>query len=116
MSKLEFVEYTGRYPNLCSGRLFVRIDGKLFSFGNYCRGKKGKTSDDGVPNYPKFWTSGGHIWGDDKGNMGSVDAPWRLEIREFDEPEFPVDIKELLPQLIELFNDNVEPGCCGGCI
>ena len=116
MSKLEFVEYTGRYPNLCSGRLFVRIDDKLVSFGDYCLDEKGKTSDEGVPNYPGFWKSGGGIWGDDKGNMGSAEAPWRLEIRSFDEPEFPKAIRAVLPELIKLFNDNVEPGCCGGCI
>lgn len=116
MSKLEFVEYTGRYPHLCSGRLFVRIDDKLVSFGNYCLGEKGKTSDEGVPNYPKFWGSGGHIWVDDEGHMGGVDAPWRLESWRLDEPNVPKAIRALLPELIELFNDNVEPGCCGGCI
>ena len=35
MAKVEFVEYTGRYPNRCSGRLFVKIDGKMISFGDY---------------------------------------------------------------------------------
>lgn len=64
MSKIEFVEYTGRYPNLCSGRLFVKVDGKMISFGSYCLGAKGKTKDKGVPNYPAFWSSGGGIYYD----------------------------------------------------
>ena len=116
MSKLEFVEYTGDYPNLCSGRLFVRIDGKLVSFGDYCLGVKGKTDDKDVPNYPKFWTPGGHIYATEDWDMGAVQEPWELSVWRYDEPKFPEDIKELLPQLIDLFNENVDYGCCGGCI
>ena len=33
---VEFISYTGRYPNLCSGILTLRIDGKEVTFGyNY---------------------------------------------------------------------------------
>ena len=27
-NRVEFVSYSGRYPNLCSGTLVLRIDGK----------------------------------------------------------------------------------------
>jgi hypothetical protein len=30
---IEFVSYNGKYPNLCSGKLTVKIDGKEVSFG-----------------------------------------------------------------------------------
>lgn len=107
---LEFVEYTGRYPNLCSGRLFVRINGVLVSFGNYCLGEKGKTPDEGVQNYPDFWHSGGHL----NRNWCAVQYPWELS-DWIKEDQFPPEIRKLLPLLIDLFNENVPYGCCGGC-
>ncbi len=116
MSKFEFVEYTGRYPNLCSGRLFIRIDGKLVSFGDYCLGEKGKTSDEGVPNYPEFWVSGGSCWIDKEGNEGGTEAEWKMAINEWDKDKFPPEIKELLQEILELFNENVPWGCCNGCL
>ena len=110
MKKLEFVEYTGRYPTLCYGRLFVRIDGKLVSFGDYCLDEKGETPDKDIPNYPDFWQSSGYLDED----WCAVQGPW--EISDWiKEEEFPPEIRNLLPQLIELFNENVPHGCCGGC-
>lgn len=116
MSKIEFVEYTGRYPNRCSGRLFVKIDGKMISFGDYCLGEKGKTKDKRVPNYPAFWTTGGGIyyendWDDDE----IEEAPWELDV-EYVIGKYPDDIVRLLPELLRIFNENVPWGCCGGCI
>ena len=113
MKKLEFVEYTGRYPNLCSGRLFVKIDGKLVSFGKYFLGEKGKTDDTNVPNYRAFWITGGWVkfyddWEEDVGE-GDWKACWKDE-------DYPKEIAELLPRLLELFNENVPHGCCGGCV
>ena len=116
MSKVEFVEYTGRYPNRCSGRLFVKIDGKLVSFGNYCLGEKGKTNDKRVPNYPAFWRTGGSIyyendWDDDE----IEEAPWELDV-QYVIGKYSDDIVRLLPELIRIFNENVPWGCCGGCV
>lgn len=113
MAKVEFVEYTGRYPNLCSGRLFVLIDKRMTSFGNYCLGERGRTSDEGVPNYPEFWQSGGWVkfyddWEEDVG-----EGPWEIRGNIKDYPE---DIQRLLPELIRIFNENVPWGCCGGCV
>jgi hypothetical protein len=113
MQKLEFVEYTGRYPNLCSGRLFVKIDGKLVSFGNYCLGEKGKTDDTNVPNYHAFWITGGWVkfydnWEEDVGE-GDWKACWKEE-------NYSKEIVKLLPRLLKLFNKNVPHGCCGGCV
>ena len=34
---VEFVSYTGNYPNLCSGDLTLRIDGKEVNFKSYMR-------------------------------------------------------------------------------
>lgn len=32
--KIEFVDYNGEYPTLCSGVLTVLIDGKEYKFGH----------------------------------------------------------------------------------
>lgn len=113
MSKIEFVEYTGCYPNLCSGRLFVKIDGKMISFGSYCLGKKGKTKDRGVPNYPSFWTSGGSVTFDEDWSEDVEEGPWKVSIWE---DGWNDDMKKLLPELIRIFNEHVPWGCCGGCV
>jgi hypothetical protein len=112
---LEFVEYTGRYPNLCSGRLFVKIDGKLVSFGNYCLGRKGKTDDTNVPNYPYFWFSGGNAGVDMDGDEYVSRAKWKLSSYG-GKNVYPPEIEKLIPRLLKLFNKHVPHGCCGGCI
>ena len=113
MKKLEFVEYTGRYPSLCSGRLFVKIDGKLVSFGDYCLGEKGETDDTNVPVYKRFWVSGGSVTFDSDWNEYVADGEWEACWKE---ENYPKEIADVLPKLLELFNENVPHGCCGGCV
>ena len=43
---VEFVEYTGKWPNLCSGILVLKIDGKEETFGV-------------DQSHPKFWHPAG---------------------------------------------------------
>ena len=53
---VEFVSYTGEYPNLCRGVLTLCIDGEEVRFGHdYGVFESWKT--DG--NYDKFWVTGG---------------------------------------------------------
>ena len=53
---VEFVSYTGAYPNLCRGVLTLRIDNKEVRFGHdYSIFESWKT--DG--NYDAFWVTGG---------------------------------------------------------
>lgn len=47
--RIEFVSYTGRYPNLCSGVLTLLINGKEVTFGPEWKGAE----------FPTFWASGG---------------------------------------------------------
>lgn len=103
MSKptLKFVSYTGSYPNLCSGILTVTIDGKPVEFG-YSFAQFG---------LPKFWRSGGSVTFDDGWNECVKRGPWEL-----DPDALPNDLLPLGQQLIDLFNANVEKGCCGGCV
>lgn len=100
---IKFVSYTGKYPCLCSGILTLNIDGKDTTFGYLC----GEHTD-----YDRFWVSGGSCgFNDDFSDPYVFGAPW--EIREEYLPEF---LKEHADELIDIFNENVEYGCCGGCL
>ena len=104
--KLEFVSYDGKYPNLCSGTLIVKIDGKEVSFEGYSR-------NDEHSIYPKFWVSGGSVTFDDDWNESVSQDDWQLQV---DEKNYPPEIYAVLPMLIDLMNVNVHNGCCGGCV
>jgi hypothetical protein len=86
------ISYNGKYPCLCSGKLVVEIDGKIWDFGDYCL------------------ESGGRVW---------FDKDWRDHVEEgrwnvHNWPEgFPVELKEAV---IDAVNAEVPHGCCGGCV
>lgn len=46
---VKFVSYIGSYPNLCSGKLTLEIEGETVSFGYF------------ADSLPPFWTSGGWL-------------------------------------------------------
>lgn len=62
---VNFVSYTGSYPNLCGGVLTLEIDGKEITFG-YGFNSKDKLT------YRPFWSSGG-------GLMPNYDGAWQDE-------------------------------------
>ena len=99
---VKFVKYTGKYPALCFGTLILNIDGKEVSFGSL------------EGDYLGFWTSGGcvHVPYGDNGEEESVEeGPWII-----DEDEIPEQYRKYSKEIVEIFNDNVPWGCCGGCI
>ena len=85
---VEFVSYTGKYPNLCRGVLTLCIDGEEVRFGhNYGVFESWKT--DG--NYDEFWVTGGECgfyngWSDAYVNYGE----WIV-----DEDELPAKYKKI---------------------
>ena len=86
------IEYDGQYPNLCSGRLIVTVDGKKWVFPDYCLSSKGYVSFDA----------------DFREEVG--DGPWSIS-------EYPKDFPENLKQAVEdAVNESVRYGCCGGCV
>ena len=100
MRDIEFVSYDGKYPNLCRGTLVLRIDGKEYSFRNSL-------------------DSGGMVTHD--GNFNN----WNVYVDEWlfsPENDFSEEIKNLNLTEAEkkwiriLINENVEWGCCGGCV
>lgn len=94
---VEFVSYDGKYPNLCSGTLHLKIDGKSFFFG---------------PDKPFdiFWSSGGHC-GFRNGEALVTHGEWKIDV-----DDLPDELKPYTAEIDEVFNDNVRQGCCGGCI
>lgn len=105
-NKVEFVSYTGKYPNLCSGVLTLLINGKECKFGYSSR----EGGDEEY--YPRFWTSGGrvyftHGWRDEHVEHGE----WEIDVESLAE-----EFWDVAPEIDRVFNENVPYGCCGGCL
>ena len=114
---IKFISYTGRYPTLCSGTLTVEIDWKEVKFGHEaCRYNFKTDSYDDDPDHThleKFWCSGGGL---QRNYEGAYEGKWELDPYYTREANYPEEIKKLLPELLKVFNENVEHGCCGGCL
>lgn len=91
MRKIEFVNYDGSYPTLCSGTLTLKVDGVEMAV------KCGLVS-------------GGWVSFDENWDEHVQDGPWEVE---FNDDFFT---KEEQEYIVSLVNDNVEWGCCGGCV
>ena len=95
MQVVEFVSYDGECPNLCSGKLVVKINGVEYSFD-------------------RCLSSGGSV---------SFDEDWSEEVTEGEWTfSFPYDQdksifnESLRRQIEQEVNYNVQYGCCGGCV
>lgn len=98
-SHVKFVSYTGCYPSLCIGVLTLEIDGEKYTFGS---SYKEPESD-----FDSFWSSGGGITHDYETFTGE----WEVDV-----DRLPEQFRKYATEIDEVFNDNVEWGCCGGCI
>lgn len=86
------VQYDGKYPNLCSGKLIVTIEDKKWIFPDYCLSSNGTVS---------------------------FDDDWNAEVTEGDWgiTKWPNDFPELLKDdVIDAVNSHIPHGCCGGCL
>jgi hypothetical protein len=92
MSRVKFVSYDGAFPNLCSGTLILNVDGKNITFPDYCL------------------SSGGNVSFDDEMNEEVTEGEW--SISKFPE-SFPFELRQ---EATDIVNENVEYGCCGGCV
>lgn len=101
-SHVKFVSYTGKYPNLCSGILTLEIDGVEYTFGNSWSGKT---------DFDTFWCTGGYVRADRDWNFDVGHGEWKIDVGYI-----PEQFRKYVAEIDEVFNDNVQYGCCGGCI
>lgn len=90
--KVQFINYDGVYPCLCSGTLTIRVGEKEY-----------KIKDALI--------SGGGIISDEDEDLIATEGPWEL-----DESNFPKELTPYFKEILECVNANVPYGCCGGCI
>lgn len=100
MSHVEFISYTGKYPNLCSGTLTLKIDGVEYKFHAW--------EYDNKTVFPKFWSSGGGIR---ENYEGTYEGEWQINVNDI-----PEQFRKYAREIDAAFNENVPYGCCGGCI
>lgn len=86
---VEFVGYSGEYPNLCRGDLVLRIDGKEVNLG--C-----------------CLCSGGRVWFDDDWSYYAEEGAWTVCV--------PEEFEHYAEEITNVVNENVYWGCCGGCV
>lgn len=92
MMKTIKIKYDGSYPNLCSGNLIVYIGEQEYKFPEHCL------------------ESGGSVTFDENWSEEITEGAWT--ITEYPQ-NFPEEYKE---KLLEIINDEIEWGCCGGCV
>ena len=109
---IEFISYTGKYPSLCHGILTLKIDDKIVKFGHDWKKDWDKNLNYYEDNnYDKFWISGGNCYFGNNYSEGHITSKkWELDCLAV--PDF---LKPYSNKLINIFNDNVPYGCCGGC-
>ena len=100
---VKFISYDGKYPNLCSGILTLDIDGIEYTFGSRWLNPK--------PDFDKFWDSGGNVSADKNWNFDVSTGEWLIYV-----DEIPEQFQKYAREIDEVFNENVEYGCCGGCV
>ena len=89
---IEFISYDGKWPCLCFGTLKIRVDGTEYSLKNVL-------------------VSGGSTYFTDNYSESHVETgDWSVDLDDY--PELMKYEKEIT----DLVNENVELGCCGGCL
>lgn len=92
---VEFVSYDGKYPNLCSGLLVIKVNGKLYELRH-------------------FLSSCGKCYFNDDGNEIVTKGDW--EISEYMLETYCPELIPFKEEIEKVVNENVEKGCCGGCL
>lgn len=93
MRVIEFISYDGKYPNLCSGTLTIRVGDAIHDV-KYCM------------------ESGGKCFIDFDGEEVVKRGDWKISAERFKSFLSNDEIKEVE----RLVNINVPCGCCGGCL
>ena len=105
---IKFVSYTDSPPSQwCNGKLKLIVNGKTVVFGGYNE----PYEENGILYVMRFWDSGGDCYCDENCSY-ALSGPWQL----VDADSLPDWLKPYAEELIAVMNDNVDWGCCGGCI
>lgn len=100
MNHVQFVNYSGSWPNLCAGILTLVIDDETVTFGVATSTEK--------PMYDLFWRSGGSCnW-----VTGEVTKRGWCVCAD----ELPEQYQAYADEIQRLMDDNIPHGCCGGCL
>ena len=123
---IEFISYDGEYPNLCSGLLLVSIDGVKYALCLYMdhfwdeKNRKEILEDDSIIKvYGFHMISGGSCSYNEETEDYEVESgEWNIDA---DYLKYENGVRFVLSdrqkqELKECVNENVEYGCCGGCI
>lgn len=128
---IEFVSYDGKFPTLCEGLLVVRIDGRLYAFSPYSNESLYRSfwnrldrmevlEDDNITKVFGFYLeSGGHIdWGENRESPKIVEGKWTIddETMKLENGVRFILSGEQRSELEKVINQNIEFGCCGGCV
>lgn len=107
MADIKFISYEGDPDSFCSGQLEVEINGFPYSFGSVSDG------DD----FERFWIRETCI----RNDKNRCRLLWKINtvLDDLDPMWFkphPKWVKDLIPELIKVMNENVKIGYCeGGC-
>lgn len=104
---VQFVSYTGKFPNLCGGVLTLNINGREVKFGHESDNFDWNTCKYKDDNYNRFWQSGGYI----DNNCYTYQAEWDIWVNDL-----PDAYQQYAYEIAAVFNENVPHGCCGGCV
>ena len=106
---VKFISYTGKYPALCCGVLTLEINGVRVSFGH---DKSYYKNDNNDGNYDSFWHTGGRCGFRNHYKYSYCETgEWIIDAQKL-----PEKYRKFADEIDRVFNDNVEWGCCGGCI
>ena len=93
MDNIEFISYSGKWPNLCRGTLIIKVNEReyylnnILNSGGSCRFLNG---------YSEVYVEHGN---------------WHIH-----KESLPEEIRNLKDEIENIVNLNVKHGCCGGCL
>ena len=113
--RIEFVSYDGKYPNFCLGTFVAKINGDVYHFHYTWEDKKKDLTHKDENWCPPFWSPGGRVCRNGLWDTWKVRGKWEMACYQ-DRSAYPEIVLKNRDRLLELFNENVPQGCCGGCI
>lgn len=107
-TNVDFISYTGEWPNLCRGVLTLRIEDEVVKFGYDLFTPRSQEDS----SFDRFWSSGGCYGFTNDYSDSYIDyGEWEISVEEL-----PDKYRRYAQSIDTVFNENVDFGCCGGCL